>query len=63
MFLSMCTHSDTESIANENASCHRLAKTIPADIVTVFIIERGCYNLWPKEEKFTLASIQKYISE
>lgn len=42
-----------------------VAKTIPADIyiVTVFITERGYYNLWPKEEKFTLASMQKYISE
>ena len=39
-----------------------LAKTIPADIiiVTVFITERGYHNLWPKEEKFTVASMQKY---
>lgn len=41
-----------------------LAKAIPLRyIVTVFITERGYYNLWPKEEKFTLASMQKYNSE
>jgi len=59
----MCTPIQMLGVANENASCHRLAKTILADIVTVFIIERGCCNLWPKEEKFTLARMQKYISE
>lgn len=39
-----------------------LAKTIPAYIyiVSVFITERGYHNLRPKEEKFTLASMQKY---